>query len=202
MKKLFLILMTVMPLIGFSQSIGIKGGAVFSKMDLPFQVNEKTLVGPVLGIVYTQEINRFRIFIEPSFITKGVSEDVIITDNDGNPVRTDVWKNKFSYIEVPILLGYNIIDKDAFVGVNLGAAPGIIVDARVKSSEYKSTGSIFETNLFVMDIVAGAYLGYKFTDNLNGSLNLRYGKGVVSPIQDSDVTYGYFSPFVNLNYKF
>lgn len=200
MKKIIFILMTVLPIVGYSQSIGLKGGLVFSSANYSKYVDEKVLTAPVFGLVYQQNFNRVSLSIEPGFTAKGFSDEYSFTDNDGNPKGTARTKFKFSYFEIPVLVGYNLIDKDLYLGLNAGLAPNFLLNAKVKSPDFN--GDIKGSNGVLLDVVGGGYVGYKLSDNVFAALNVRYGKGLTKVHPDSDGTYSYFTTFLNIGYKF
>jgi len=201
MKRAILILMTVLPIIGYTQSIGIKGGVLISNMkSYSKYIDEKTLIGQSIGVVYQHDFNRVKLFIEPTYSTKGFSSEYTVTDNAGNRIGTEKAKFKFNYFELPVLVGYNLIDKDSYLGFNAGFSPNFLTSAKVKSPRFKD--NIDNNNSIGVDLLAGGYLGYKISDHLFAGLNLRYGKGLSKPNKNSDATYSYFNTFINLSYKF
>ena len=201
MKRAFFILMTVLPIISYSQSIGIKGGILVSNMkSYSGYVSEKSLIGPSIGLAYQHDFDRVKLFVEPTYSTKGFSLDYKVTDNAGNLIGSERAKYKFNYLEIPVLVGYNLIEKDFYLGINAGISPNFLISAKVKSPRYKA--DIEDNNGIGIDLLAGGYLGYKFSENVFGGLSLRYGKGLSKPNKNSDGTYSYFNTFINLSYKF
>lgn len=197
MKKLLFILMLI-PGIGLSQSIGIKGGLLGLNTNNMPDSNGANHYNFNYGIVYQHHFNRIVLSIEPGINNKGFSYENKLTDKSGNKIIR-ITDYKYKYFEVPILIGYNILNKNLFFGINAGISNNFLIkgSAVVLGKEYKISGN----NSYIMDIVGGGYIGYNISKNINASLNLRYGKGL-KDIHPYFGGYSYFQTQLNINYKF
>jgi len=196
MKSLFFIL-AILPLSVFSQSISLKGGVSVSHINAP---DSKQLVGPNFGIIYTRTLNQFQISIEPSFNQKGYSYDIIFTDINGSPLRSERVRTKLNYLDIPITFGWVPVNDKWIFGIHSGFTPAILLSANYKSAS--SSGSFNDTRPINLDFILGAKGGIKFNEHIFLALNVRYGVGLISIFESTANKYRYFSSFMEVGYKF
>lgn len=199
MKYLILILAFI-PFAAFSQSssIAIKDGVSVSWIN---NSNLNVLVGSNVGFIYSAHFKKFQLSIEPSYHVKGFSDYVVFTDAMGNAVRSEKVSYKYSYIEIPVTIGFVPVNEKFIFGINVGLAPAFLINARAISPSYKYTFT--NTENFNLDFIAGLKGGIRLSEKLFIALHLRYGTGLLDlGISSVKRTYGYISPFIEFGFKF
>lgn len=145
MKKIFFIIALLLPVLTFSQSLGIKSGIITYK---PFHYN-KYIVTPVNGIVFKYSGERFGFGIEPSIASKIIYSNGSLTDNSGNKLNLFI-RSKSTSLEIPVYVFFKAIDSKFKLNIEGGF------------SFYGNTNSM----------LCGFYSGYKI-NNLNIGINYR-----------------------------
>ncbi|WP_162144223.1 outer membrane beta-barrel protein [Sporocytophaga myxococcoides] len=199
MKKIFILIFTLLPVITFSQSIGIKGGINISKIDFdsPY-MNVNSILTPSFGLVFYPGISKiFDIGIEPSYSTYGYKDIVTITDVNGSVLADKTFKVKGKYIEAPITFNIFPLHKSFVLGAHIGVSPMLNIGS---SSDYSAEP---EYNSFLIAGLGGITLGCNINENIYWHVTSRYqftfNNVFDIPVDNRIKT---FNTFVTLGYKF
>ncbi|MBO9702601.1 MAG: outer membrane beta-barrel protein [Sporocytophaga sp.] len=171
MKKIFILILTLLPVITFSQSIGIKGGINFSKVEIvsPYMKDVNSIFTPSFGLVFYPGISKiFDIGIEPSYSTYGYKGLATFTDINGAVLSDGIVRVKGKYIEAPITFNIYPLHKSFVLGAHIGVSPMF----KIGSSSYYPFDPKF--NSFLIAGLGGITLGCNINDNIYWHLTSRY----------------------------
>jgi hypothetical protein len=134
MKKIFiaLFLISSIPLFGQNHVIGLKGGINLTNVNSSiFKDNNDNRTGFNCGLTYEYRLkNNIYIGIDLLYFQKGFTDDMIFTDDTGNPTgEKATFIYNYDYLSVPIKGGFLIGDKISGF-VNLGVVPSILINAK------------------------------------------------------------------------
>ncbi len=173
MKKLLFIILLV-PSICIGQKLGFKTGVLIYKTTPAGKFGTpKTIVSPLIGIGYQHSFNKFLIGIEPSFTRISTIEITQVTDIAGVKAVKQRSLSKSTY-EIPIYIGYQILDKDFNLNVNAGL-------------------SVLDKSLSAFYGISGGYNIKRVSINANYKIN-----GLIS----NQFINSYHALYLTFNYKF
>jgi len=170
MKKALLFLLQMIPVLSFSQSLGLKGGFNISNIKSnSSSMRTSAIVTPSFGIAFFPGISKvFDIGIEPTYSTFGGKDAISFVGPNGTAVSR-IAKVKYHYIEVPISLNYYPLHETNIVGIHAGMSPMYYLS---KKEEF--TLSSTKLNDFIIAPFAGGTFGYKFAKKAFFHLVARY----------------------------
>ena len=160
-------------------SIGIKAGLNVSGLQRKFTPDKgvgtedlKPLLGYQFGLFYKVSVNsKWSVSSEVNFSLVGAKFPYSI-DNGFDTSNAEYRNNGIGYLEVPIIVQYNI--HKFYVGIGPGVAFHLF-------SNGSDSGS-YTTNHKTVDLSANAVAGYKITKKVH--LNLRYSYGLMNIVKD------------------
>jgi hypothetical protein len=134
MKKLITVLTIVISIPTFGQNhfIGLQGGINWTNVNSSnFLSSNDNRTGFNSGLTYQYFLNeRFNLGIDLLYFQKGFTNEIVFTDEFGNPTGESATSTfNYDYLSVPLKGGIVIGDK--FSGfANLGIIPSILLDAK------------------------------------------------------------------------
>ena len=160
------------------------------------------------GTVYTNNADVFLIDnISKNRITTSISSDVFDPSKANLKYLDNSLRQNFSYLELPVVLKYKIIDKAVDFNIIGGLSSNILVANSVYTNsdgEKLLVGKTGGLNLITFSSSLGMGMEYNFTDNL--SLNLeptfRYYLNPFSNITGMKIHPYSFGIFSGLSFKF
>ncbi|WMJ72191.1 porin family protein [Cytophagaceae bacterium ABcell3] len=161
-----------------NQFIGIKGGVNHTNVnfrDLDAQPNFRT--GVSAGMTYEYLLtDRFSLGVDLIYNQRGYTEDIILTDWNGNMLIHDLIRYNIDYASIPIKVGFNTGNK-LYAFTNVGLIPSFLVSATLVEPRFTSQwGQVRTTGtdrhnitseLANFDLAGFAELGagYKYMNN-------------------------------------
>lgn len=161
MRKLItaLILISTIPVLGQNHIVGVKGGINWTNVNSSsFISNNDSRTGFNGGLSYEYGLNnKFNLGMDLLYFQNGVTNDIIFTDEIGNPTGESVTNEfNYDYLSLPLKCGFVIGDKISGFA-NLGIIPSLLVDAKTISQAIE--GFVEETTINVTDRVTKFDLG-------------------------------------------
>lgn len=161
MRKIITVLFIVLsvPVFGQNHFIGVKGGMNWTNVNSSnFISNNDNHTGFNGGLTYEYHLNeKFDLGIDLLYVQKGFTNDMIFTDETGNPTgeyATSVFD--YDYLSFPIKGGLVFGDKISGF-INFGLVPSILIDAKI--IEPAIEGIMEETTYDITDKVTGFDFG-------------------------------------------
>ena len=155
MRKILtaLILISTVPVFGQNHLVGLKGGINWTNVNSSnFISNNDYRAGFNGGLTYEYRLNsHFNLEIDFFYFQKGFTNDIIFTDEFGNPTgekATTVFN--YDYLSVPIKGGFLIGNKISGFA-NIGIVSSILINA--ETVEPKIEGVVDEKTTNVTDLV-------------------------------------------------
>lgn len=146
MKNTLLIILAISTLkvAGQNHFLGVKGGANSTNItSINFSSQNDARTGLTAGLTYEFLIKKhFSIGADLIYNQRGFTDDLIFTDNLGNPTF-EKYKIKFNYdyISLPVKTGFNIGTK-LFGFTNIGVIPSLLVDAKTIAPTFDTDGKL------------------------------------------------------------
>jgi hypothetical protein len=212
MKKIFFLTTLLFSVIHLSFAQVLKTGLNFSDMTNELQYTKsKLLVRYQLGWEFKAQKLSEKLTLNPEFILswqgqKYFYEETFDIGSNTRKLTTD-YKDKLTYLQLPILLNASISDK---LIVEFGPSGGLLLSARrageTKAVTYDSTGATLSQNVFSEDVRyndpvkfpdgsfrknpvcrfdAALNLGVKYKLTNSFGIGLRYSYGLVDVFRNS-----------------
>ena len=173
MRKIItlLIVLFTVPVFGQNHFIGLKGGInrtnVISDNFLGDNDYRNGFIG---GLTYEYEFkNKFHIGLDLVYAQKGFKNDIIFTDEIGNPIGEKATSDfNYDYLSLPIKGGFSI--GNSFAGfLNIGVVPSLLINAETKIPTFENIdGEIFDVTDKVTEFDFGGLIeiggSYKFKE--------------------------------------
>lgn len=146
MKIIVLIILTFLTIkvAGQNHLIGLKGGANSTNITSSnFSSQNDSRTGLTAGLTYEFLIKKhFSIGADLIYNQRGFSNDIVFTDNLGNPTgEIFIMTFNYDYVSLPIKTGLNIGTK--FYGfTNIGVIPSLLVDAKTTIPVFDTVGKL------------------------------------------------------------
>lgn len=162
-------------------AIGFQAGIGRSGMRSEVFEDQRLQARPGLGLTYEHSNGRHKLFsIDLLYQQRGFSDSIILADRNMNPIGTATAEFRYSYLALPVQLGYTF-GRRAFGFGKIGIVPAVLLKATVTAPDvrtrqelsYDATGDV--VRLDVGGIVeAGG--GYRFGERYEvyGSLSFRH----------------------------
>jgi len=135
MKIIFLFILTIATLkvTGQNHLIGVKGSANSTNVvssNFLSQTDPRT--GLSAGLTYEFLIKKqFSIGVDLIYNQRGFTDDIVFTDNLGNPTSVKYTsKFNYDYVSLPLKSGFNIGNK-LYGFTNIGLIPSLLIDAKM-----------------------------------------------------------------------
>lgn len=195
MKKVILIILTITSLTvsGQNHLFGVKGGVNISNdkfNDDPIHFETKNTVSYIRGLTYEYLLNKhFSLGAELLYEQRGWNVDVPTFDELGNPGKTLTNKEDFSYLSLPIKVGYRIGGK-LYGFMNLGAIPARLLSCKV-THPIENGGAVYDvySQYKNYDIAALAEFGggYKIKDRIRLFSSFTYQHSLITANVPRDI---------------
>ncbi|MCV9926463.1 PorT family protein [Flavobacterium sp. LS1R49] len=197
MKIYKLVLLTALFLLGLISSkvnaqsplpihIGIKGGANYSELPVSAGFSSKYATGYFGGAMARFDVGRFY-----------VQNEILYSEKSSKIEKSSLFESrnvKWKSIEVPLVIGYKVIDMDALnVRVFGGGVYSYVIDENVTSlNQLKDSFGKFNKSNIGYQVGAGVEM-WKFTLDFTyqGGLN-NISKDFNSKVSSFNVSIGYF----------
>ena len=133
MRKIItlLIVLFTVPVFGQNHFIGLKGGINWTNVISDnFLSDNDYRNGFIGGLTYEYEFKKkFHLGLDLVYAQKGFKNDVIFTDETGNPIGEKATSNfNYDYLSLPIKGGFSLGNN--FAGfLNLGIVPSLLINA-------------------------------------------------------------------------
>jgi Outer membrane protein beta-barrel domain len=185
MKIVLTILFSISTLTSFSQYhyLGIKGGVLFSKLNPDYEYKDNSLKASFTsGITYDLQFeNEFVLGAEILFsqYRTETKNSFIIPDIAYNFIYTGEYS--FSYISVPIKVGFNKFRSKTSGFINIGVIPSFLTNAKSKisSNVYQETVDIkSDVNTFDIALHFEFGIGFQLNENIVLYLSNSYQQGL------------------------
>lgn len=174
MKKVILIILTITSLTvsGQNHLFGVKGGVNITNdkfNDDPIHIETNNTISYIRGLTYEYLLNKhFSLGAELLYEQRGWNVDVPTYDESGNPGKTLTNKQDFTYLSLPLKVGYTIGSK-LYGFMNLGVIPARLLSCKV-THPIENGGAVYDaySDFKNYDIAALAELGggYKIKDRI------------------------------------
>lgn len=140
MKNIFLFILTISALkvAGQNHLIGVKGGVNSTNITSSnFLSQNNSRTGLTAGLTYEFLIKKhFSIGADLIYNQRGFTNDLIFTDNLGNPTGEKyTTKFNYDYVSLPIKTGFNI-GTNLYGFTNIGLIPSLLVDAKTTTPTF------------------------------------------------------------------
>lgn len=152
MKQILLIILTITTLkvAGQNHFIGVKGrlnSTNITSSNFLGQTDSRT--GLTAGLTYEYLFNKhFSIGADLIYNQRGFNNDIIFTDNLGNPTgEKHTTKFNYDYISLPIKSGLNIGNK-LYGFTNIGVIPSLLVAAKTTTPTFDADGKLTGNETF------------------------------------------------------
>ena len=195
MKKLFLIILTIASLTvaGQNHLIGVKGGVNITNVkynDDPIHIETKNTVSYIRGLTYEYILNKhLSLGAELLYEQRGWNVDVPTFDEFGNPGNTLTNREDFTYLSLPIKVGYSI-GGNLYGFMNLGVIPARLLSCKV-THPIENGGAVYDvySQYKNYDIAALAELGggYKIKDRIRLFSSFTYQHSLITASVPRDV---------------
>ncbi len=182
MQKIITVIAIVISFTAYGQNhfIGIQGGICWTNASLTNFKNNDTRTGFHSGLTYQYYLNkRFNLGIDILYFQKGFTNDVIFTDQLGNPTGEKAT-SRFNYDYLSIPLKGGIVVGNKFSGfANLGIVPSFLIDATTKHSAIEGfteeTSSNITNKVTKFDVGGLIEIGAKYKVTANFVLSASFG---------------------------
>jgi hypothetical protein len=152
MKNIFIIILTISTLkvAGQNHLIGVKVGANSTNITSTNFISETdSRSGLAAGLSYEFLIKRhFSIGADFIYNQRGVTYDMVFTDNIGNPTGEKyITKFNYDYVSLPIKVGFNIGTK-LYGFTIIGVIPSLLVEAKTTTPTFDMDGNFTGNKTF------------------------------------------------------
>ncbi len=183
MRKIITILIVLftVPIFGQNHFIGLKGGINRTNVISDnFLSDNDYRNGFIVGLTYEYEFkNKFHIGLDLVYAQNGFKNDIIFTDETGNPIGQKATSDfNYDYLSLPIKGGFSLGNN--FAGfLNLGVIPSLLINAETIIPTYENiAGETFDVTEKVtrFDIAGLIEIGgsYKFKERFLLFTSLAY----------------------------
>lgn len=187
MKKLFLVILTITTLsvAGQNHLFGVKGGANITndKFNDPLHFETKNNVSYIRGLTYEYLLNKhFSLGAELLYDKRGWNADVPTFDEFGNPGKTLTNREDFTYLSLPLKVGYSIGGK-LYGFMSTGVIPARLLSCKV-TQPIENGGAVYDaySEIKNYDIAALVELGggYKIKDRIRLFSSFTYQHSLIT----------------------